>query len=108
MEDKLFKTGAVMDLVSNAKVEKDVDSLADAAVKNKVFQMPHVTRTIVREYKKINRNDKCPCGSGNKYKKCCLESKKYEHYHELTRIESSKVKAHDIQLSSFIKDPLEQ
>lgn len=22
--------------------------------------------------KKINRNDPCPCGSGNKYKKCCL------------------------------------
>ena len=79
MEDKLFKTGAVMDLVSNAKVEKDVDSLADAAVKNKVFQMPHVTRTIVREYKKINRNDKCPCGSGHKYKHCCLESVSYTH-----------------------------
>jgi hypothetical protein len=23
--------------------------------------------------KKINRNDKCPCGSGLKYKKCCLD-----------------------------------
>ena len=22
---------------------------------------------------KINRNDPCPCGSGNKYKKCCWE-----------------------------------
>ncbi|RKN62008.1 hypothetical protein D7M11_35130 [Paenibacillus ginsengarvi] len=22
--------------------------------------------------KKIGRNDPCPCGSGNKYKKCCL------------------------------------
>lgn len=21
---------------------------------------------------KIGRNDKCPCGSGLKYKKCCL------------------------------------
>jgi len=21
---------------------------------------------------KIKRNDKCPCGSGKKYKKCCL------------------------------------
>ncbi|WP_223681365.1 DUF1186 domain-containing protein [Flavobacterium hibisci] len=27
--------------------------------------------TIVLE-KKINRNDPCPCGSGKKYKKCCL------------------------------------
>ena len=23
-------------------------------------------------YKKANRNDPCPCGSGNKYKHCCL------------------------------------
>jgi len=23
--------------------------------------------------KKIGRNDPCPCGSGKKYKKCCLE-----------------------------------
>jgi len=24
--------------------------------------------------KKIGRNDKCPCGSGKKYKKCCMDS----------------------------------
>jgi hypothetical protein len=28
--------------------------------------------TIVRELPKIGRNDPCPCGSGRKYKKCCL------------------------------------
>ncbi|MGE5507527.1 MAG: preprotein translocase subunit SecA [Chitinophagales bacterium] len=27
---------------------------------------------------KPGRNDPCPCGSGKKYKKCCLESGKYE------------------------------
>ncbi len=30
------------------------------------------TRTIVKEAK-IGRNDPCPCGSGKKYKKCCLD-----------------------------------
>jgi len=25
-----------------------------------------------REESKIGRNDRCPCGSGRKYKKCCL------------------------------------
>ncbi len=25
--------------------------------------------------KKIGRNDPCPCGSGKKYKKCCLQKK---------------------------------
>jgi tetratricopeptide (TPR) repeat protein len=27
---------------------------------------------FIREDKKIGRNDPCPCGSGKKYKKCCL------------------------------------
>ena len=30
----------------------------------------------------VGRNDKCPCGSGKKYKKCCLDSGKYERYQE--------------------------
>jgi uncharacterized protein len=29
---------------------------------------PHVPTTP-----KVGRNDPCPCGSGKKYKKCCLE-----------------------------------
>lgn len=28
---------------------------------------------FVREGRKIGRNEPCPCGSGKKYKKCCLE-----------------------------------
>jgi len=28
---------------------------------------------FVREAPKVGRNDPCPCGSGKKYKKCCLE-----------------------------------
>jgi len=31
-----------------------------------------VQETYVRETPKIGRNDPCPCGSGRKYKKCCL------------------------------------
>ncbi len=30
-----------------------------------------VNKPIVKK-KKIGRNDPCPCGSGKKYKKCCL------------------------------------
>ena len=29
--------------------------------------------TVRRDGKKVGRNDPCPCGSGKKYKKCCLE-----------------------------------
>jgi len=29
-------------------------------------------RTHIRMSPKVGRNDQCPCGSGKKYKKCCL------------------------------------
>jgi preprotein translocase subunit SecA len=31
----------------------------------------HKVRPVVRAEPKVGRNDPCPCGSGNKYKKCC-------------------------------------
>ncbi|MDF2877261.1 MAG: motif domain protein [Clostridia bacterium] len=30
------------------------------------------TKTVIKE-KKIGRNDPCPCGSGKKYKQCCMK-----------------------------------
>ena len=30
----------------------------------------------IRKDKKIGRNDPCPCGSGKKYKKCCMQKDK--------------------------------
>ena len=30
------------------------------------------TSTFIRETPKVGRNDPCPCGSGKKYKKCCM------------------------------------
>jgi len=35
-----------------------------------------VKKSIPREGPKIGRNDKCKCGSGQKYKKCCLAKDK--------------------------------
>ena len=32
----------------------------------------YVPETYVRPEPKVGRNDPCPCGSGKKYKKCCL------------------------------------
>lgn len=32
--------------------------------------------------KKIGRNDPCPCGSGKKYKKCCLDRNQIKTYEE--------------------------
>jgi hypothetical protein len=36
--------------------------------KNKINFTPEL-----RQSKKVGRNEKCPCGSGKKYKKCCLK-----------------------------------
>lgn len=36
------------------------------------FSETRVTETYVHDTKKIGRNDPCPCGSGKKYKRCCL------------------------------------
>jgi uncharacterized protein YecA (UPF0149 family) len=32
--------------------------------------------TFERDLPKVGRNDPCPCGSGRKYKKCCLRKDK--------------------------------
>jgi len=33
----------------------------------------HPPKPFVRGEDKLNRNDPCPCGSGKKYKKCCMD-----------------------------------
>lgn len=49
------------------EVTKDLPKPQSLKGKNKVnFQ------TVTRKSKKIGRNENCPCGSGKKYKKCCL------------------------------------
>ncbi|MEP0366218.1 MAG: SEC-C metal-binding domain-containing protein [Cyclobacteriaceae bacterium] len=34
--------------------------------------------------KKVGRNDKCPCGSGKKYKRCCINSGKFSNAQKST------------------------
>jgi preprotein translocase subunit SecA len=75
MENNVFKTGAVMDLVANAEVvNEQVENLQDASNAQKVtshaYKYLGKTNTIVREFVKIGRNDECPCGSGKKFKNC--------------------------------------
>ena len=105
----MFKTGAVMDMVAGAKTVggtteyADTKTIEEAAIQNKIINVPRKTRTIVREYKKIGRNDLCPCGSGKKYKNCCLNSGKYEKLHELTVLEMAQVKNNETSLSEITK-----
>ena len=42
------------------------------------YYLPAV-KTVVRQGPKIGRNDPCPCGSGKKFKKCCLDRDRLLH-----------------------------
>jgi hypothetical protein len=39
------------------------------------------SKKLIKKYTKIGRNESCPCGSGIKFKKCCLNKKiEMDHY----------------------------
>jgi hypothetical protein len=54
------------DAEENADETDDVDDLDD----DLLFDEPALP--YIRPAPKVGRNDPCPCGSGKKYKKCCL------------------------------------
>lgn len=83
--EKNINTGLIMDSVSNApkdfdksqeQVEMAIDNskMMEAMARYKAAHTPKI-----REHK-IGRNDTCPCGSGLKYKNCCLKTGEYEKY----------------------------
>ena len=37
----------------------------------KRIESGETTKAVVREHRRIGRNDPCPCGSNVKFKKCC-------------------------------------
>ncbi|PKM51440.1 MAG: SEC-C domain-containing protein [Firmicutes bacterium HGW-Firmicutes-7] len=41
--------------------------------KRKAIKKEYNETRIVKNDNKISRNDPCPCGSGKKYKKCCID-----------------------------------
>lgn len=84
--------GAIKDVVG-AETIKNIEEYEEATAQQVPQEMQAVdvrefmarmrTKPVIRDYKKIGRNDPCPCGSGLKYKKCCLASGKYETTHQL-------------------------
>lgn len=76
-----------IDKLNDAVNEANVEAATNAAITGDALEamrragIYRKTRPIARDYKKIGRNDPCPCGSGKKYKNCCLDSGKYETTH---------------------------
>lgn len=51
-----------------------------------VFEHTNKANMVIREGRKnmiANRNDQCPCGSGKKYKKCCLKKERVVQLNEV-------------------------
>jgi hypothetical protein len=93
MEETLEETrNFTADFIKNIEYEAEwfvdylYDCLEDANFKDEPDEFydddvwepnsgPIGQETYVREIPKIGRNEPCPCGSGKKYKKCCLQKK---------------------------------
>lgn len=88
MENPNINTGMIMDAVNNTPDMNEKNESMQAAIDNdqmkklqvlaQRYKEAHTQK--VRNFNKIGRNDPCPCGSGKKYKNCCLSSGKYEGY----------------------------
>lgn len=46
----------------------ELDEVQTSELKEKISNKG---KTIIRQHKKIGRNESCPCGSNRKYKHCC-------------------------------------
>ena len=70
-EERLRPLGDVIDELSarlSVAGEDDTASYSD-------LLLPEVQREVlVNPFRHVGRNDPCPCGSGKKYKKCCLNA----------------------------------
>jgi hypothetical protein len=49
------------------------DEIEKEDKKNKQGTNTDSTYNVLSSFPKVGRNDPCPCGSGKKYKKCCLK-----------------------------------
>lgn len=49
-----------------------INMMDGIAINNK--KVPMISNTLGRQFDKVRVNDKCPCGSGLKYKKCCKKN----------------------------------
>ena len=61
-----------IEVYSSRELAEEMDEIEPAVIN--VFNHFYTQRTqpIVRQTPKVGRNDPCPCGSGKKFKKCCL------------------------------------
>jgi len=71
-------TGEIFD---GSMIDQLIKSGAIAEPKRfKPMQVPPTARQVARKPPRIRRNEPCPCGSGLKFKKCCLRDPADERF----------------------------
>jgi len=51
---------------------EDWKLVLDNEIRNEIHKKFNESKIFVNADKKVGRNDPCPCGSGKKYKNCCM------------------------------------
>lgn len=49
------------------------EPIFDEEKRKELYKEQKISHTFKRQVKKVGRNDPCPCGSGKKYKNCCMK-----------------------------------
>jgi len=68
--DEAYKKKNTYTLPKIAESSNSTGSFTDKVAD---YYSPSTSIVPVRTGKKVGRNEPCPCGSGKKYKKCCLK-----------------------------------
>ena len=72
LEDELIKARDRINKSGPFKLAFDKAGITDDDLRQVIKDIQEgKSPPIIRDEPKIGRNDKCPCGSGKKYKKCC-------------------------------------
>ncbi len=79
-----YDINSLLNFYKPDSVEKKIYSSASVLYASKIFEkmMNYVNDKDSKnenkniDYSNVGRNDKCPCGSGKKYKNCCMDSAK--------------------------------
>lgn len=89
--EQMPEMGTIMDAVQMSEENNNKREAMEAAISNdqmkkfeamaKAWQAAHTQK--VRKFDKVGRNDPCPCGSGKKFKNCCINKK---NWNELTPV----------------------
>jgi len=81
--NKPLDTGMIMDALSHApknydEAKENLDNAVDNQKMMEAVARYKAAHTPIIKNNKINRNDPCPCGSGKKFKKCCMGNGTYD------------------------------